>query len=184
MRGKATLITFGVSIIFLIMAGVWAVGLNNDEIKLRNRGLAQQETCAAYFDKMWKILQQKAGVTDQYKEGFKEIYTALIEGRYSDEGKGQETFMKWIVESNPTFDVSLYKDLMASIEGERNGFFMEQQKLIDIDRQHKDMRMTFPNKMIIGSRSDLEIKVIKSLKTEEVYKTGQENDVDLFKDKK
>ena len=104
-----------------------------------------------------------------------------MEGRYSDEGKGQQTFMKWIQESNPTFDASVYKDLMASIEGERNGFLVEQQKLIDIDLQHKNMRQTFPASMIIGSRPDLGITVITSAKTDNVYKTGQDNDVDLFK---
>lgn len=178
---KGIFIGIGVVILLVIMTAIWAVSLSNNEIKLRNRGIKQQEVCSAYFDKMWKVLQQKAGVTDQYRDGFKEIYTAMIEGRYSDEGKGQETFMKWIQESNPTFDVSLYKDLMASIEGERNGFFIEQEKLIDIDRQHKDMRMIWPNSLIIGDKPDLEIIVIKSIKTEQVYTTGQENDIDLFK---
>jgi len=183
MRGL--LITLGLVAVVGIMVAVWAISLSNSEIKLKNRGNAQQEVCAAFFDKMWKILQQKAGVTDQYKDGFKEIYTALMEGRYSNDGngQGQQTFMKWIQESNPTFDVSLYKDLMASIEGERNGFFVEQEKLIDIDRQHKDMRMTFPNTLVLSKRADLGIKVIKSFKTDEVYNTGQENDVDLFKKK-
>jgi len=178
---KGIFIGIGVVILLVIMTAIWAVSLSNNEIKLRNRGNKQQEVCSAYFDKMWKVLQQKAGVTDQYRDGFKEIYTAMIEGRYSDEGKGRETFMKWIQESNPTFDVSLYKDLMASIEGERNGFFIEQEKLIDIDRQHKDMRMIWPNTLIIGDKPDLDIIVIKSIKTEQVYKTGQENDIDLFK---
>ena len=167
----------GVAVLGIVL---WAVSLSNSEIKLRNRANAEQEVCAAYFDKMWKILQQKAGVTEQYKDGFKEIYSALMEGRYSDEGKGQETFMKWVQESNPQFDASLYKDLMNSIEGERNGFFIEQQKLIDIDRQHKDMRMVFPASMVLGKRADLGIKVIKSLKTDQVYETKQENDIDLF----
>ena len=89
--------------------------------------------------------------------------------------------MKWIQESNPTFSTELYKDLMASIEGERNGFFIEQEKLIDIDREHKTMRATFPNSMIIGDRLDIGIKVITSAKTGDVYKTSQENDIDLFK---
>lgn len=182
---KGLFITLGIVLVLGIGFAIWAVGLSNSEVRLRNRGNAQQEVCSAYFDKMWKILQQKAGVTDQYKDGFKEIYTDLMAGRYANDGKGQgqNTFMKWIQESNPTFDASLYKDLMASIEGERNGFLVEQSKLIDIDRQHKDMRMTFPNSLVVGSRADLGIKVIKSFKTDEIYKTGQENDVDLFQKK-
>jgi hypothetical protein len=178
-----TLITLGLVLVLGISFAFWAIGLSNSEIRLRNRGSAQQESCAAYFDKVWKILQQQAQVADQYKDAFKEIYPLLMEGRYSDDGQGQQTFMKWVTEHNPEFKTELYEKLMASIEGQREGFFIEQQKLIDIDRQHKNMRMTFPNKIIVGRRADLAIVIIKSLKTDDAYKTGQENDVDLFKPK-
>lgn len=179
---KAALITVGIIVVIGFSIAMWAIGLSNTEKTTRIRAQAQEKVCTAYFDKMWKILQQKAGVTDQYKESFKDIYTGLIEGRYSNDGKaGQNTFMKWIQESNPTFSTELYSDLMASIEGERNGFFIEQEKLIDIDREHKTMRATFPNSLIIGDRPDIGIKVITSAKTGDVYKTSQENDIDLFK---
>jgi hypothetical protein len=179
MKNKGLLIGLGVLVVLIISIASWWFSTSNTEIRLINRGKAQQQVCEAYFDKMWKILQQKAGVTDQYKNSFKEVYTPLIEGRYSGD-KGQ-SLMKWIKESNPQFDASLYKDLMASIEGERNGFFIEQEKLIDIDRQHKDLIMTFPSSIVVGNRPNLDYKIIKSLKTDDVYKTGQENDVDLFK---
>lgn len=178
MKNKSLLIVL-VGVLSLTLIGViWGVGVSNSEIKVRNREIAQQKTCEAYFDKLWKILQQKAGVADQYKNSFKEIYIPMIEGRYS---QGDGTLMKWVTEHNPNFDNSLYKDLMASIEGERNGFFLEQEKLIDIDRQHKTMRQTFPNSLIIGSRLDIDIKIITSLKTEEVYKSGKEDNIELFK---
>lgn len=192
---KGLLITLGVVVIFAASLVMWGIGVSNGEIKLRNRGNAQQEACAAYFDKVWKVLQQQAQVTDEYREGFREIYTDLMAGRYGNDGNGQgeQTFMKWIQESNPDFSPTLYAQLMNSIEGEREGFFVEQAKLIDIDRQHKDMRMTFPKKVIIGNRPNIGyeedvdgtvlhagIVIIKSLKTDEAYRTGQENDVKLF----
>src|SRR3989344_6398587 len=164
---------------FALTIGMAWVSANNKEISLRNQIEAQQKVCETYYDKLWKVLQQKAQVTDQYKAAFKEIYPALIEGRYGNEKGG--TLMKWIQESNPTFDVSLYKDLMSSIESERAGFFMEQKKLIDLDREHKVLRQSFPASMFIGSRPDVKFTIITSEKTENVYKTGKENDVDLFK---
>jgi hypothetical protein len=110
----------------------------------------------------------------------------MMDARYaSDSASGKETLMKWITESNPTFDVSLYKTLMNTIEGSRNEFTMEQKKLIDIDRELKSMKVTFPNSIVLGGKADLEIKLVTSAKTAEAYKTGQENDIDLFsKDKK
>jgi hypothetical protein len=83
---------------------------------------------------------------------------------------------------------------MAAIEGERNGFFVEQEKLIDIDRQHKTMCQTFPNSIVIGSRHNIGyladangkvlkegITIITSEVTENAYKSGKEDNVDLFK---
>lgn len=177
---KILLILGGTILLIATIVTIWAISISNREIKIRIREVAQQEVCQSYFDKMWKTLQQKANVADQYKDAFKEIYIPLIEGRYS---KGDGSLMKWITEHNPSFDVSLYKDLMESIEAERDGFFFEQSKLIDIDREHKTMRKTFPNKLVIGSRPDVKIKIIKSLKTENVYQSGQENDIDLFSKK-
>jgi hypothetical protein len=130
---KALILT-GLIIGFLgLITALTYVSSSNSEISLKNHIEAQQKVCEAFYDKLWKIISQKAQVADQYKNAFKEIYPALIEGRYGNEKGG--TLMKWIQESNPTFDVSLYKDLMSSIEAERTGFFMEQKKLIDLDRE-------------------------------------------------
>lgn len=169
--GLGTLLLVGVT------AALMYVSASNSEIRLRNQVVAQQTACEAYYDKLWKVLQQKAGVTDQYKDGFKEIYTELISGRYDD----QNLLFKFVTESNPTFDPSLYKDLMASIEGERNGFLMEQRRLIDLDREHKTMRAVFPGSLFVGSRPDVGITVVTSERTEQVFTEGQENDIELFK---
>lgn len=171
-------------VLVVVLAGIvtmWSVGVSNAEVRLANRGEAQQENCEAFFDKMWNILIEQKAVSNEYKEAFAEIYPALMEGRYSTGGN----MMKWIQESNPDFDVSLYKKLMASIEGERNGFFVEQQKLIDINREHNDMRQTFPKKIIVGDRVNIGyeedengtviktgITIIKSTTTNEAYDTG------------
>jgi hypothetical protein len=191
---KGFLIGLGVFVVIAIATIVWAIGLSNSERKLKLRGEAQQVVCEAFFSNMWEIIQSKAGVATEYKNGFKEIYVPLIEGRYS---KGDGTLMKWITESNPQFDPSLYKDLMVAIEGQRNGFFLEQTKLIDIDREHKSMRVTFPANIIFGKRTNIGYKVeptgeiihgiiiLKNLATQDAYKTGIDSSPDLFgKDKK
>jgi hypothetical protein len=182
---KGLLIGVGLVVVIGVITALWAIGVSNAEVRLANRGNAQQEACDAYFDKMWKVLKEQAGVTEQYREAFAEIYPQLMEGRYSQGGN----LMKWIQESNPDFDVSLYSKLMASIEGERNGFFVEQQKLIDIDREHKDMRETFPKKLVVGNRQNIGyeedvdgtvihagIVIIKSTRTEQAKLTGKDDE--------
>ena len=181
MKKTGLLIGCGVIVILGIMFILWAIGLSNTYNKKFVAGKAIQNNCEIVFDNTWKKIQQSAGVTDQYKTGFKEIYVDMMNARYAnDSTSGKETLMKWITESNPTFDISLYKTLMNTIEGSRNEFTMEQKKLIDIDRELKSMKVTFPNSIILGNKSDLEIKLITSAKTDEAYHTGQENDINLF----
>ncbi len=168
----ALVLTIGISLFIM------NISYDNKEIELRTEGEAQEKKCEAYFDKMWKILKQKAGVTDQYKNAFKDIYTGLIAGRYS---QGDGTLMKWIRESNPSFDASLYKDLMNSIESQREGFFNEQSRLIDIKAQHEMLIKKAPSNWFIDSGiKPLEIKIITSESTKNTYETGEENEVDLF----
>lgn len=174
----------GVSILTLILIIIIVgVSISNKEIRLRSQITAQKQVCEAFYDKLWKVIAQKAQVAEQYKGAFKDIYPALIEGRYGNENGG--TLMKWITESNPTFDVSLYKDLMLSIEAERAGFFMEQKRLVDLNNEHRIIRQTFPGSIFIGSRSDIQITIVSSDATKKVMETGKENDIDIFKtDKK
>ena len=151
MMKKGLLITLGVLILFGAITAFWAIGVSNTEIETIQLGDAQQEVCDAFYDKMWNILVDQAGVANEYKEAFVDIYPKLMDARYSEGGD----FMKWIQESNPDFNISLYSKLQASIEGERNGLLTEQQKLIDIDKKHKVMRKTFPKKLVIGNRPDI-----------------------------
>jgi hypothetical protein len=180
------LIISGFLLLVGIFIGIWAINTNidtdNNEVDLRNAIVAKKSDQEATFDKMWKILSQKAQVTDQYKTAFKEIYPALIEGRYS---QGDGTLMKWIQESNPTFDVSLYKDLMNSIEIERNGFLTTQRQLMDLKKSHDDLRKKWPSKWFINDEvKEIEITIVSSTHAKEVIASGKDDDTELFKSKK
>ena len=175
---KGLLIVLGLVAILGVTTLLYGVSTSNQEIGLRNLGTAQQETCEAYFDKMWKVLQQQAGVATQYKDAFADIYPKLMDGRYGTEKGG--TLMKWIQESNPDFDVTLYAKLSNSIEAQREGFFNEQKKMISINQQHTDLLTKFPTSMFVGSREVLDYTIVKSFKTKKVYESGEENDIDLF----
>lgn len=176
-----TLIGIGVFVILALSILFWAIGVSNAEKKLYLLGKAAQQNSEVVFDNTWKTIQTQAGVTEKYKEGFREIYVELMDARYkNDAGAGQQTLMKWVQEANPQFDASLYAKLMNTIEGSRNAFTMEQKKLIDIDREHKAMKAVFPNSLIIGGRPDLDIKLVTSGKTKEAFSTGEENDIDPF----
>lgn len=152
---------------------------NNQEVRLRNLAEAQRGNIENVYDRMWKILQQKAQVTDQYKEAFREIYPELIAGRYS---QGDGSLMKWIQESNPQFDASLYKDLMNSIEVERTYFSNEQKKMLDIIREHTNLLHTVPAKWFVGGKQEIAYTVISSTRAKSVMQGGTD-DINLFNGK-
>jgi len=151
---------------------------NNKEIALRAKAEAQIGKIEGVHDKMWKVIQQKAQVTTEYKDAFAEIYPEIISGRYSGEGDG--SLMKWVTESNPNFDTSLYTDLMQSIEILRSEFQRNQETMLDLVREHKTLCTTYPGRWFISNTMEIEYTVISSTKSKVVMDTGIDDDVKLF----
>jgi hypothetical protein len=177
---KGLIIGISVAALLVLIVAIMGVSSSNSEVRLRNQAEAQEQVCKNNFDNMFKQIAQVAQVADQYKETFKEVYPALIEGRY----KGDQTLMKWVTESNPNFDTKLYNRLVDIIEAKRDGFQHEQDKLADIVRAHKDLLGTWPSSMFVGGREPLHMTFVSSSKTKETYRTGEENDIDVFPTKK
>ena len=151
---------------------------NNKEIALRAKAEAQVGKIEGVHDKMWKVIQQKAQVTTEYKDAFAEIYPEIISGRYSGDGDG--SLMKWVTESNPNFDTSLYADLMQSIEILRSEFQRNQETMLDIVREHNVLINIFPKRLFITNKTPINFTVISSTKSKVVMETGIDDDVKLF----
>jgi hypothetical protein len=177
---------FGVGILvgLVVIAGLswFFMGMHyrNREVELRNAITAKQKYNESVFDNTWKIVQQQAQVADQYKEAFKEIYKGLMEGRHYEAG-GQ--FMKFIKEANPKFDVGLYKKLMTSIEGQRAIKLRNDGELLTLKQEHDNVIGTEPSSWFVGSRGKIDVVIVTSTVTNEAFKTGKEDDIDLFKKK-
>ena len=176
-----------IKIIGICVAVILAIGLfcvvcmyfsyNNTDARLRAQVEAQIGKVEGVHDKMWKVLQQKAQVSNEYKNAFSEIYPALIEGRYS---QGDGSLMKWITEANPTFDTSLYKDLMQSIELLRTEFQKAQERTLYQIREHNVLLTTIPSKWFVSNKERIEYTVISSTRSKTVMETGLDDDVNLF----
>ena len=177
---KAALIAlgglFGVVLIFVVIASLMYFNADSSEVGLRNQIKAQQKVNEVSFDTTWKIIAQKCQLKDDFKEAFTKFYPELMKGRHYEAGG---SFMKWIKESNPKFDASLWKDLMVTISGERKTFERNQAKLIDLQRAHNDVLTQAPSRFFVGGRPPIDIKIVTSTKTEKTFESGKEDDVDL-----
>jgi len=175
---KKGMLVGGIAVVCLVlMPLLMYTSYNNSEVRLRNQIAAQQQNNEAVFDNTWKIIQQQAGVATEHRDSFREIYGELMTGRY-DNNHGQ--MMSWIQEHNPQFDSSLFRQLMTSIEAQRTAFTREQTKLIDLKREHDNLRQTIPSSFFVGSRDEVDITVVTSSRTDQTFETGQDNNVDLF----
>lgn len=154
----------------------WQISVRNQAIQLENTFKAQDQVIEEFYGKMFAIFKQMAGISEEYKESFKEVYIPLIEGRYS---QGDGSLMKWIQESNPTFDASIYKNLMSAVEGQREGFFIEQKKMTDIVLQHDNLRTLFPSSAVVGNREPLVYVPILPVDAKRVLETREETEEDL-----
>ncbi len=168
------------SIIFIFIIIVLAIILvamyfifNNREVALRKEAEAQEGKITSVHDTMWKIIKEKAGVAEKYRETFEKIYPELISGRYRDSGSAT---MKWIQESNPDFDTSLYNSLMQSIEVQRVSFSNAQQRMLDIIRERETLINSMPQCWFIRNKQPIDYVVIASDATNEVMRTHVDNE--------
>ena len=70
--------TFGIGLIVILVIGIaWLAGsyfsYNNKEVALRTESEAQKGKIEGVHDKMWKIIQQKAQVSNEYAQSFDSI---------------------------------------------------------------------------------------------------------------
>lgn len=82
-------IIIAIAIGFLSLLGIgggsilfYGVGVRNQAVELETQFSAQVEANKSTYDKMWKIIQQKAGISQQYASDFKSNFAAIMEGRY------------------------------------------------------------------------------------------------------
>lgn len=161
--------------VLLITGVVMYFSYNNEFTRKENQFKAQENVDKAFFDEMWKVIKQQAGVSEKYSEDFRRNYKEIMTSRnYGGE------MMKWITEANPNFTPDLYSKLMNTIEIKRAEFTNNQKKLISIHKELSDLKMLFPGSLFLGSRNVPDLNVVTSSQTEAVFQTHKDDDIELF----
>jgi len=173
----------GIAGIFLFGIVMSVISTSNQEVDLRNRFKQKMDERTAFYDKMWKTISQKSSVALKNDSSFAKNVNAIMAGRKDAQG----IFMKWVQESNPNSNFeavsSLYADLSRAIEAQRDGFFMEEKMIQSIVLEHDNIMTKFPSGWILTTfmnRTRLTYKPITSDRTDEVIKSGKDNNVDVF----
>lgn len=177
---KSTVVSIIVVTVVLILGGLLVntyFKVNKDEIALRNGIPAQIDKVDVYYTKLWEILKTNAGIVKSDVSNQKEFAKSVMEGRYST---GEKSMM-WITEQNPDFDRSGYDKLMNSVEGLREGFFMEQVRLRDMALAHKNLIETPPSSWFVNKnhREPIEVVLLNNSETKTARETGIDEGPDI-----
>jgi len=169
--------------IFTVVALIMiVVGMNNTAVRMEKTITAQYEQNQNSRSQYVNSIAEAVQIPAMYKDDFKEVIQADMEGRYGKEGS-KATF-QWIKERNLNFNSELYTKLQNMIEAGRARFAHEQEMLIDKKRLYETKLETFPGSVvypILGfPKIDLDnFKIVKSQDNAKVFSDGVEGPLKL-----
>jgi hypothetical protein len=167
-----------IGIIFAIILGGYFVSVMNKETRIHNQITAKQTDNTSEYDNLWKKLSQSAQVTDAQKEALRSIIIGYADARKSGAG----SLATMVHEAVPTVDTSTFNNLLNIVTSSRDAWTMRQKELIDMKREHDNIIDLFPSSVVcaILGRQKIDIKIVTSSRTGEAFRTGKDDDVDLF----
>lgn len=179
----AVLGVFGIIVIGSFMVAGTFISYFNRDTNLRVLMEAKQTDNQSEFDNVKKKILQVAKVTDKQMESLKEIFVSYADARTSQDS---EKMMNWVQEAIPNVDTKTFDNLQNIIVSSRDAFTMRQKELIDLKREHDALIKMFPGNIILGmimGKKPFEIQIVTSTRTKESFKTGVDDDTDLFESK-
>lgn len=164
----------------LLVVIVYVFSVSNNEAGLRNLINAKQTANTTEQDNMWKTIKQTAQVTEAQKDAIMQVVVGYATARG---GNGKAGSLATLVhESVPNVDTTAFVKLQNVIDSKRSEWTRAQKELIDYKREHDNLIDMQPSGLVcsILGRKKIEIVVITSAQTKETFRTGEENEVDLF----
>jgi hypothetical protein len=165
-------------VLLALMIAMIGMSAGNAEVSARNAFNAQQKVNESSFDKVWKTIQQQAGVAEAERESFRKTYSEIMAATKGVAGTGG--LASFFTQAKIDVSPELYSKLMTSIEAQRESFHRDQQHLLRLKQQHDDIRMRMPYSFFVGSRPELEVKIVTSSKTLEAFSSGVEDDIAIL----
>jgi hypothetical protein len=170
----------GIGLVGAVVLLIMGMSLYNSEITLRNTITAKQTDNKNQMDAMWKNISQVAQVTEEQKKALIEIFSGYAQARSGDNKGG--SLANWIHEAVPNVDTSTFNNLQNIIVAQRDGFKFRQTELLDLGREHDNLIMKFPGNVFGGffGWKHIDLVIVTSTRTEDSFKSGKDDNVDLF----
>jgi hypothetical protein len=172
-----TLSVIGLLVLGAIIVFGMYVSASNSETSLRNQFVAQQRNLHNQLDLVTKKITQTAQVSAAEVQALKDIIVGNAQARA---GQGGGSLATAVTEAVPNVSIDTLKNLQNIIAGARDTYATQQALLLDIKRAHDDVRTRIPSGWFVGSRPELEAIIVTSSKVEEAFRTGVDDDTQVF----
>jgi len=168
----------GFILAILIVAATSYISANNYGARIEAQLNAEYENNQNILAQGQQKVMEAAQVPTMYKDDFKEIITADVQGRYGKDGS-KATF-QWLKEHNVQIDKELYRKIQQLIESYRDEFKNSQTKMIDVKRQYEAEQGLFWRGMWlrIAGFPKVDMNKFKPIVTDavqDIYKNGKES---------
>ena len=174
------LVVLSIITIPVIVGVVYYVNTYNKEVSIRTLFEQNISDRAALLDKMYKVGKKKGSVVLKADSSFIKMIGVVMSARKD----GPSVMTKWVTEQNPTASykeiTDMYKDLSRALEANQEELYNKEQELSRVVAIHKNLLNQFPSNLILSDKEPLKYKPISSDKTDEVLRTGKDNDVSAF----
>lgn len=167
---------FTLLLLVAVIVGMY-FSYSNTEIRLRNTIMAKQKDNQSELDNLQKKINQSGQVTKAQTDALKEIIVGNSQARTSN-GAGQLATL--VKEAVPNVDTKIFGQLMNIIASSRDSFTMRQKEILDLKREHDNCRLVAPSSWICGGRPEIVVVVVTSERAEESFRTGQDNNTNVF----
>jgi hypothetical protein len=176
--------TVGALVLAVVIVLVMAVSFHNKEVRLRNLIVNKQTDNKNEMDAMWKNISQVAQVAEKDRTSLMEIFNGYATARAGTDPK--TPLMNWIKEAVPNVPPGTFDKLMNIVVSQRDGFKFRQKEILDFKREHDNLIDTFPNVIFatVLGRNKIDVVIVTSTRTEDAFKTGKDDDTQLFKSDK
>lgn len=143
--------------------------------------MAKQESNKNEFDSMWKKQMQSAQITSQQKDALYNLVVGYAKAR-ADQAKGSLAASVKEVVPNVDQNSHLFQQLMNIVNASRDVWTTKQNELIDLNRVHTNIVTVPPSSFIctLLGKDVIKITIVTSERTDESFKTGKDNEIDLF----
>ncbi len=162
------------------MVGIFnVISIKNQDVELTNQFDAEIENNKIVYTKVLNIISGKANVAITDRNSFGEIYGNLMDSRAEATGSAA---MAWVKEQNPQMTNELFLEVSQAIEVQRSEFARVQRRMVDIKREHDNLRERFPTSIVMGwiGAVELELQLVTSTAVENAFESGVDDDTNPF----